>query len=577
MTIRRVAVALSAVALALSVATVPGPGTAEAGTRQYVPISGAGSTWSQNAIDQWVRNIDRQGIRVNYAGVGSTTGRTNFAQGTVDFGVSEIPYGLRDAATGQPADSPPTARGFAYMPIVAGGTAFMYNLTIGGRRVTNLRLSGDVVARIFTGAITQWNDPAIARDNPLLALPDRRIVPVVRSDGSGTTAQFTAWMADQHGDIWNAYCGRVGYSTPCGQTSQFPTSPGFVAQATSVGVAGYVRQPQAEGAITYVEYSYALASDFPVLKVRNAADYYVEPTPEAVAVGLLQAQINEDEGSPDYLTQRLQNVYRNADRRAYPLSSYSYMILPTDTRANFSQDKGYTLGAFAYYFLCEGQRDATVLGYSPLPINLVEAGFTQIRRIPGADVERVNIASCNNPTFSPDGTNRLAAEAPQPPDCDRVGQTQCTTGTGGAGGTDTPPSGGGGGGGGGGAGGGGGSGGGGAGGGGSSGGGGDAGDGGDGGAGGAGAGPSASASATTASDAAAAPVVDPLTGEIVAGDGVAGAGADAGAGLSARPVATDPRALWSAQTAVMFAAALLLLGATVAPPLLVRRLSRGRP
>lgn len=571
MTMRRLAVALSVAMLTISIATVPGAETAVATSRQYVPISGAGSTWSQNAIDQWVRNIDRQGIRVNYAGVGSTTGRTNFAQGTVDFGVSEIPYGLRDAATGQPADTPPTARGYAYMPIVAGGTAFMYNLTIGGRRVTNLRLSGDVIARIFTGAITQWNDPAIAADNPLLALPDRRIVPVVRSDGSGTTAQFTAWMADQYGDVWNAYCNRVGFATPCGQTSQFPTSPGFVAQAGSVGVSGYVRQPQSEGAITYVEYSYALASGFPVLKVRNAADYYVEPTAQAVAVALLQAQINDDENSPDFLTQRLQNVYGNQDRRAYPLSSYSYMIVPTDVRANFSEDKGFTLGAFAYYFLCEGQRDATTLGYSPLPINLVEAGFSQIRRIPGVAVERITVAECDNPTFSRDGSNTLATNAPQPPDCDRVGQTQCTTGTGGAGGTDTPPSGGGAG-----AGAGGGAGGGGAGGGAGGGGagGGAAGGGAGGAAGGAGANPSAPV--TSASDVSAAPVVDPLTGEIVAGDSGAGGDAGLGTGLAARPVATDPRALWSAQTAVMFAAALFLLGATIAPPLLVRRLGRGK-
>ena len=77
------------------------------------------------------------------------------------------------------------------MPIVAGGTSFMYNLKIGGKRVTNLRLSGETLAKIFTGGITTWNDPAIEADNPGSTLPARKIVPVVRSDGSGTTAQLT--------------------------------------------------------------------------------------------------------------------------------------------------------------------------------------------------------------------------------------------------------------------------------------------------------------------------------------------------------------------------------------------------
>src|SRR5439155_6127353 len=105
------------------------------------------------------------GMQINYSGTGSSDGRNQFRNGTVDFAVSEIPYGLTD---GKVYDSPPD-RGYAYMPIVAGGTSFMYNLKIGGKQVTNLRLSGDVLAKIFTGKITMWNDPAIAEDNPQLA------------------------------------------------------------------------------------------------------------------------------------------------------------------------------------------------------------------------------------------------------------------------------------------------------------------------------------------------------------------------------------------------------------------------
>lgn len=282
----------------------------------YVKISGSGSTWSANAIEQWRRNVRQQGMTVNYASVGSSVGRTQFANGTSDFGVSEIPYGLKEFGT---TDTPPQ-RKYAYMPIVAGGTSFMYNLKIGGNRVTNLRLSGDVLAKIFTGKLTMWNAPEIKADNPKLALPARRIVPVIRSDGSGTTAQFTLWMSNQHSSLWNDYCRRAGKPTPCGLTSYFPNiaGSGFVAQSGSLGVAGYTKQPQAEGAITYVEYSYARNAGFPVVKVLNSAGYYVEPTASSVAVALTRAQINNDSRSADYLTQKLDGVYTYGDDRTYP-------------------------------------------------------------------------------------------------------------------------------------------------------------------------------------------------------------------------------------------------------------------
>lgn len=396
----------------------------------YTKISGAGSTWSSNALDQWRRNVTQYGMTVNYAAVGSSVGREQFKNGVSDFGVSEIPYGLTEFGV---KDAPPK-RGYAYMPIVAGGTSFMYNLKIGGKRVTNLRLSGTVLTKIFTGKITMWNAPEVAADNPGLTLPARRVIPVVRSDGSGTTAQFSTWMAKEQSGLWNDYCRRAGKPTPCGLTSYYPVIPGsgFTAQSGSLGVSGYVRQPQAEGAITYVEYSYAIKTGFPVAKLLNSSGYYVEPTASSVAVGLMSARINDDRNSTDYLTQILDNVYRSGDRRAYPLSSYSYMIVPTTNEAPFTEDKGRTLGAFAYYFLCEGQQQADQLGYSPLPINLVRAGLSQVRRIPGVEAKNVDIKGCRNPTFSADGSNTLAKKAPYPQPCDKRGGTQCSTGTAGA-------------------------------------------------------------------------------------------------------------------------------------------------
>jgi phosphate transport system substrate-binding protein len=400
----------------------------------HQPISGAGSTWSANALQQWIRNVyDNYKWQITYNDSGSSAGRQLFAAGTVDFGVSEIPYELK----GSDGVDPRPARGFAYVPIVAGGTALMYNLVIGGNQVTNLRLSGPTLTKIFTGVITVWNDPEVAADNPSLALPAIPIVPVVRSDGSGTSAQFTAWMRQQYPDLWNAFCAKVGRGATCGITSNYPFVAGssFVAQSGSNNVAGYIAQGQAVGAIGYVEYSYALNSGFPVAKVLNNADYYTEPTASNVAVSLLGATINQDTASPDYLTQDLTGVYNNADARSYPLSSYSYMIVPTRIENQFSEDKGLTLSDFANYFLCEGQQQAEVLGYSPLPINLATAGLDQVKRIPGADPAGKDISSCNNPTFSPDGGNKLANEAPQPPACDKRGaDAQCAIGTGGAGG-----------------------------------------------------------------------------------------------------------------------------------------------
>jgi phosphate transport system substrate-binding protein len=292
-------------------------------------------------------------------------------------------------------------------------------------------------------------------------------------------------------------------------------------------VAGFVAQDSSEGAITYVEYSYARNAGFPVAKVLNKANYYVEPQAGSVAVALLKAKI-----APD-LTQDLTQVYINPDPRTYPLSSYSYMILPRGPNpgSTFNDKKGATLSEFGAYFLCEGQQQADILGYSPLPINLVQAGVDQINQVPGSTrrLNRDNLAHCNNPTVSPDGGNRVAQEAPQPAPCDLKGApVQCSTGTGGAK-IDTPTSGGGGGAGG-------------AGGGGSGGGGSGAGgyaggaDGSNNAAGGDGAASGGSA-AGTGPEGGSAPVIDPDTGQVIGGPTLASGSNSSSA--SAVPVSVD--------------------------------------
>jgi phosphate transport system substrate-binding protein len=419
----------AAAALLLAVAVAPlGSAAESADAASYVAITGSGSTWSQNALDQWRANVKTiYGMTVNYNGTGSTAGRTDFINSTVDFAISEIPFQARPQ-DGSAPEHP--SRAYAYMPIVAGGTSFMYNLKIGGKRVTNLRLSGQVITKIFLGQITRWNDKTIQADNPALKMPDKAITPIVRSDGSGTSAQFTLWMSKQYPSLWKT-----------GMTSQFPTPRNGKAQSGSLGVAGYVSQNYGEGAIGYVEYSYALKSGFPVAKVLNRAGYYIEPTANSVAVALLKAQINTDESSPDYLTQILDGVYNSSDPRTYPLSSYSYMIIPTKADEFFTTGKGATLGAFAQYVLCQGQQRAAELGYSPLPMNLVLAGSDQLKRIPGW-AKGIDTSKCNNPTFKPGDSpsnNQVALKAPQPAACDKQGPTQCATGTAGAK-TSTPVS-----------------------------------------------------------------------------------------------------------------------------------------
>jgi phosphate transport system substrate-binding protein len=437
------AAVLSLVVAGLVVIAVVVGATSPAGATSYTPVAGEGSSWSAGALDQWIADVHADGIQINYTANGSTAGREDFISGQTDFAASDIPFQTDPGDGSAPED--PKAGSYAYMPITAGGTVFMYNLSINGQRVTNLRLSPVNIFKIFTGVITNWDDPNLAADNPGLHLPNQSIVPVVRSDGSGTSYELSAWMINQDPSLWNAYCTKAGRpASACGATSFYPTTGNMIAQNGDLGVASYVSQAFASGSIGYVNYYYALTTHFPVAQVLNAAGYYTEPTPQNVAVSLLQDQVDTtDTNNPAlYLTQKLQGVYTDPDPRTYPFSSYGYLILPTTTNGNgFSTAKGSTLAAFAYYAMCQGQQQSAALGYSPMPINLVEAAFAQIAKIPGADVQNINIQSCNNPTFTPSGQNLLALTAPYPPACDKQGPTQCTYGTGGAASVSTPDSG----------------------------------------------------------------------------------------------------------------------------------------
>ena len=405
-----------------------GIAAAPAVAANYAQIEGSGSTWSQVILSQWISDVDSSGMKVTYNGGGSSQGRKDFANSVTDFAISEIPYQGQDE-NGQADTS--NGRGYAYLPMVAGGTAFTYQIKVGGTLVKNLRLSGETIARIFTNQITNWNDPAITKDNNGHALPSLPITPVIRSDGSGTTAQFTRYLDTMYPSLWQPYAGHAGL------TSYYPKKGRMIAAAGSDQVMNTISGAAGNGTIGYVEYSYPLNAHYPVVKVLNAGGYYVEPTQYNVAVALTQAKINQDKTSKDYLTQILDGVYRATDVRAYPLSSYSYMIIPTDPNdRRMTTAKRQTLADFTYYSLCEGQTKAGPYGYSPLPLNLVQAGFEQVAKLqaadPAVDLTNRTVTSCHNPTFvAGDLTkNHLAEIAPKPAACDKVGAGPCGTATG---------------------------------------------------------------------------------------------------------------------------------------------------
>jgi len=395
-------------------------------------IVGTGSSWAYYAIAQWIANVHQSGVQVVYTPTGSAAGRQDFGLATTDFGVSDIGYQGYDPVT-QTNDT--STRHYAYLPITGGGTAFPYNIVVGGHRITNLRLSGKTLAEIFTNHITNWDAQAITNDNNGRKLPSMPIITVVPSEGSGTTAMFTRYLNFLFRSLWQPF----NNGKP-GMTEYWPRQGSSqVAQNGSTQIMNYVSSPNANGAIGFAEYAYALASHFPVVNLENAAGYYVLPSEYNDAVALTQAQINYNPASKDYLLQNLNRVYTFNDPRAYPLASYSYTIMPTansDPRMAVPSGqfpaKWQTLAKFLSYSICQGQTYIGPIGYSALPLNLVEAGFKQIDKIkaaaPKVSLGQLNVHNCHNPTFvfGHPSANHLAQIAPQPPTCDKTGHGPCS-------------------------------------------------------------------------------------------------------------------------------------------------------
>jgi phosphate transport system substrate-binding protein len=502
------------------------------------PIQGSGSSWSALAVNQWVADVVNAGMKVTYTPSGSAVGRKDFAFANTDFGVTDIGYQGVDPISGEGDTA--GGRLFAYLPIVAGGTSFPYHVNVGGQLKRNIRLSGLTLAKIFTNQITNWNDQAITADNNGVALPSKPIIPVVHSEGSGSTAQFTQYLDTMYPSVWRPFAGAPG------MTEYYPRKGSAIAQDGSDQVMNFIDSAAGDGAIGFDEYAYALGKNYPVIKLENAAHIFTLPNQYNVAVALTHAQINMHPEDPNYLLQKLDQTYVAPEVQAYPLSSYSYAIIPIgnpDKKNKVSKTpQRQTLADFLFYSVCEGQVAMGPLGYSPLPLNLVRASFDQTAKLkaadPAVDIGSHDEKSCHNPTFDPanPSRNHLAEIAPTPPKCDQRGQGPCTdagdTGTAASvnksstkapSGASTAQA-------------------------------------------GANAGAGVTASASTSAQ------IDPVTGEEVGGD----AGSSGSSNVAATPI--EVAAFKSPAAMKLYAtfAALLLVLALVVPPLVARRLSARR-
>jgi phosphate transport system substrate-binding protein len=233
---------------------------------QTTTVTGAGSTFAQPLYQKWAAEYNRvTGVKLNYQGVGSGAGIKQVEAKTVDFGASDMPLSDKDLQ----------ANNLVQFPTVVGGVALAVNLP--GVKPGELKLDGQVLGDIYLGKITKWNDPAIKALNPAVKLPDAIIIPVNRTDGSGTTFLFTNYLSKVNAQ-WKS---QVGFDTAV----KWPSPNGLGGKGTA-GVAAQVQN--LPNAIGYVEYAYVKQNNMTYTLMRNAAGDFVTPdmdTFKAAAAG----------------------------------------------------------------------------------------------------------------------------------------------------------------------------------------------------------------------------------------------------------------------------------------------------
>jgi phosphate transport system substrate-binding protein len=286
-------------------------------------------------------------VTVKYASIGSGGGIKNLLDGTVDFGASDAPMTAEEMGK---AKIP-----VIHIPTVLGAVVMSYNLPT----VTKpLNFSGEVIADIYLGKITKWNDPKIAALNKGIALPDTDMLATYRSDGSGTTSIFTDYLSKVSPD-WKS---KVG----AGKSVAFPTG---IAGKGNEGVSGLIKQT--EGSIGYLELIYTVQNKLPVANIKNKSGTFVKPSLETVsdaAAGSLKTMPEDFRVS----------ITDAGGKNSYPISSFTYLLIPS----KLSKERGKeVLDLVNWVISPAAQKMAGPLEYAPLPASLVTKVKAKVGKI----------------------------------------------------------------------------------------------------------------------------------------------------------------------------------------------------
>lgn len=324
------------------------------GSAWALSLNGAGATFPYPIYTKWNSLFSsKTGVQVNYQGIGSGGGIRQFTAGITDFGGTDSPMTEK-----QMVDA---GGDIFHIPTVMGAVAVSYNLP----GVANLRMDADLLAGIFSGKIKKWNDPAIAALNPGINLPAKNILVAHRSDGSGTTHIFTSYLAK----VNTAWAAQIG----AGNAISWPTGIGGKGNS---GVAGVIKGN--EGAIGYVELSYAISNNLPVVALKNRNGNFVKPsivsTTAAAAGALSSPRLVKMITAGDF---RLDLTNAPGDD-AYPIVGLTWILVRREQR---DPAKGEALKNYLKWALTEGQKYASELLYAPLPDSVAGRVLQQINSI----------------------------------------------------------------------------------------------------------------------------------------------------------------------------------------------------
>jgi phosphate transport system substrate-binding protein len=330
---------VSVVMLASALAIVPlgcKSNTASTGDQGgTVNITGAGSTFGYPIYSRWFSEYGaaHPGVQINYQSIGSGGGIRQVSEKVVDFGASDGPMTDQQLAQSKVK--------LIHIPTALGADVLTYNLP---GVTTDLNFSPDVIADIYLGHITNWNDPRIAKDNPGIKFPDQKILPVYRSDGSGTTYVFTDYLSK----VSPEFAAKIGRNT----SVQWPVGVG---QKGNEGVAGMIRNsPYSFG---YVELVYAVQNKMLYGQVRNAAGNWIKPSTSTVTDAAAAAATNMP---ADYRV----SITNAAGADSYPISSFTWLLIPVPFS---TPEKGKVMHDFLEWMLDHGEAEAAGMTYAPLP------------------------------------------------------------------------------------------------------------------------------------------------------------------------------------------------------------------